>query len=357
MVDNFLVLREEGGRGGQADFAARAHMINLFSTGKAARANSQECGTVAVLGVHVRLNLEHEGAKVVFVGAHRALVGFAHHRRRRKLCKSVQQLTHAEVVHRGTEEHGAHFALQELFVVERIHGTGHHLVFFLELGDPVLAAHFYKARIVRAFHLDDFLMAFFFIEGMEGVFDNGIHALEQLTHAYGERKGGNLDFQDAFDFVEQVEHVAAIQVHLVDERDDRRMAHAAHVHELDSLLFYTVHAIDKHESCINGGECAVSIFAEVLVPRGIDQVEHAIFEREIQHGTGNRNTTLLFDLHPVTHRVAAVCLGTHVTRFADDISVPEELFGDGGLTRVGVADNSKSAAFFDFCVHRTVNSG
>ena len=194
-------------------------------------------------------------------------------------------------------------------------------------------------------------MAFFFIEGVEGVFSDGIHALEQLTHANGERKGGDLNFQNAFDFVEQVEHVAAIQVHLVDERNDGRMAHAAHIHELDGLLFYTVHAIDKHEGGIDGSQGTVGVFAEVLVPRGIDQVEHATFERKIQHGTRNRNTTLLFDLHPVTHRVAAVRLGAHVTRFADDVSVPEELFGDGGLTRVRVADNSKCAAFFDFGIH------
>ena len=186
---------------------------------------------------------------------------------------------------------------------------------------------------------------------MEGIFGNRIHALEQLTHANGERKGGDLDFQNAFDFIEQVKHVAAIQVHLVDERDDGRMAHAAHIHELDGLLFYTVHAIDKHEGCVDSGQGAVGVFAEVLVPRGIHQVEHATFEREIQHGTRNRNTTLLFNLHPVTHRVAAVCLGAHVARFANHVSVPQELFGDGGLTRVRVADNSKSAAFFDFCVH------
>ena len=101
----------------------------------------------------------------------------------------------------------------------------------------------------------------------------------------------------------------------------------------------------------DGGEGTVGVFAEVLVPRGIHQVEHATFEGEIQNGTGNRNTALLLDLHPVTDGVTAVCLGAHMARLADDVSVPQELFGDGGLTRVGVADNSESAAFFDFWIH------
>ena len=229
-------------------------------------------------------------------------------------------------------------------MIKGIHTTGDHLVFFLELVHPVFATHFHKARIVRAFHLDDFLMAFFFIEGVEGVFGNGIHTLKQFTHANRERKGGGLDVQNTF-------NLAAIQVHLVDEGDDGRMSHAAHIHKLDGLLFYAVHAVDKHQGSIHGGQGSVSIFAKVLVPRGIHQVEHATFKREIQHGTGNRNTALLLNLHPVTDGITAVRLGTHVARLADDVSVPEELFGDGGLTRVGVADNSKSAALFDFCVH------
>ena len=236
-------------------------------------------------------------------------------------------------------------------MVKGVHAAGDHLVFFLELVHPVFATHFHKARIVRAFHLDDFLMAFFFIEGVEGVFGNRIYALKQLTHANRERKGSCLDMQNAFNLVQQVQHMTPIQVHLVNEGNDGRMAHATHIHELDRLLFHTVHAIDKHEGGVDGGQGAVGVFAEVLVPRGIDQVEHATFEREIQHGTRNRNTTLLFNLHPVAHRVAAVRLGAHVARFANHVSVPQELFGDGGLTRVRVADNSKSAAFFDFCVH------
>ena len=145
--------------------------------------------------------------------------------------------------------------------------------------------------------------------------------------------------------------MAAIQVHLVDERDNRRMAHAANVHQANRLLFHTVHAIDKHESGIHGGQGTVGVFAEVLMPRGIDEVEHATFEREVQNGTRNRNTTLLFDFHPVTDRVAFVGLGTHMTGFANDIPVPQELFGDGGLTSVRVANNCKSAAFFNFWIH------
>ena len=178
VVDDFLILREERRRSSEANFAAGTHVENLFATSKATRANAQECRTVAVFRVHVRLNLEDECAEGIFIGAHRALVGFAHHRGRRKLGKSIQQLTHTEVVHRRTEEYGAHFSLQELFMVERIHGTRDHLVFFLELGYPVFTAHLDEARIVRAFHLDNFLMAFFFVEGVEGVFGDGIHALE-----------------------------------------------------------------------------------------------------------------------------------------------------------------------------------
>ena len=129
------------------------------------------------------------------------------------------------------------------------------------------------------------------------------------------------------------------------------MAHAADIHQANRLLFNTVHAIDKHESGVHGGQRTVRVFAEVLMPRGIDEVEHATFKREVQHGTRNRNTTLLFNLHPVTDGIAAIRLCAHVTSLANDVPVPQELFGDGGFTGVRVADDCKSAAFFNFWIH------
>ena len=168
-------------------------------------------------------------------------------------------------------------------MVERIHTARDHFVFFLELVHPVFTTEFNQARIVRAFHLDNFLLAIIRVERVERIFGDGIDALEKLTDANRERKRGRLDMQNIFNLVEQVEHMATVEVHLVDERDNRGVAHAAHVHELDGLLFHAVHAIDKHEGSIHGGQGAVGVFTEVLVPRGIDEVEHATFEREVQH--------------------------------------------------------------------------
>ena len=236
-------------------------------------------------------------------------------------------------------------------MVERIHTARDHFVFFLELVHPVFTAEFNKARIIRSFHLDNFLLAIIRVERVERIFGDGIDALEKLTDANRERKRSGLNLQNAFNLVEQVEHMAAIQVHLVDERDNRRMAHTADIHQANRLLFNTVHAIDKHQSSVHGGQRTVRIFAEVLMPRGIDEIEHATFEREVQHGTRNRNTTLLFNLHPVTNSVALVGLRTHVPSLANHIPVPQELFGDGGFTGVRVADDGESAAFFNFWIH------
>ena len=235
-------------------------------------------------------------------------------------------------------------------MVERIHSARHHIVFFAELGDPVFPAKLDEPRIVRTFHLENFLVPGLFVINVKRILRNRIDALEKFPDAYRESKRNRLDFQDGFDLVEQIEDRATVEIHLVDERDNRRVPHPADFHQLDRLLFDTVHAIDQNKRGIDRGERTISVFAKVLVPRRIDQVEPATFKRKIQHGTRNGNSAFLFDLHPVADRVAAVRLRADMPRFADDLSIPEKFFGNRGFSRIRVADNGKGSPLRDFWI-------
>src|SRR3546814_15485627 len=65
--------------------------------------------SVAMLGVHVRLDLEHEAGELFFLRLHVAFTrsepSMPELRRRRPFGKTIQQFAHAKVVDRGAEEY------------------------------------------------------------------------------------------------------------------------------------------------------------------------------------------------------------------------------------------------------------
>src|SRR3546814_10721906 len=79
------------------------------------------------------------------------------------------------------------------------------------------------------------------------------HALQALAHADRPGYRRALDAEHAFDFIEQVDRVAAFAVELVDEGHDRRVAHAAHLHQLDRALLDALGHVDDHQRRVHRG--------------------------------------------------------------------------------------------------------
>ena len=102
-------------------------MAHLHALVVAARADAHERNAVAVLGVHVRLDLEHEAAELLLGRLHAALVGGARQRARRPVDHGVEYVVDAEVAQSGAEEHRGHFALEEGVRLELVAGTLHQL--------------------------------------------------------------------------------------------------------------------------------------------------------------------------------------------------------------------------------------
>ena len=107
-------------------------MVRLIVKGRPARtwltsiapreppgADAHEGDAVAVVGIHVRLDLEDEAREAVAVGIDRPVRALAGTGRRREVDEAIEERLDAEVGHRAAEEDGGERAGQELVVVER----------------------------------------------------------------------------------------------------------------------------------------------------------------------------------------------------------------------------------------------
>ena len=86
------------------------------------------------------------------------------------------------------------------------------------------------------------------------------------------RQRTNLNLQFLFQFVEEVEWIASLTVHLVDKDDDWRLAHAADRHQLTCLHLDTFGTVDDDDGRVDGSKCAECVLGEVLVSGGVEDI-------------------------------------------------------------------------------------
>ena len=94
--------------------------------------------------------------------------------------------------------------------------------------------------------------------------------------------------------------------------------------------------------------------------RCIEQVHDELPVLELHHRRGDRDTSLLFEFHPVGGGITARLTGTHSSRFLDSAAVMKKLLGEGSLTRVRVRDDGKGTSplyLAQVIRHKTVAAG
>ena len=160
--------------------------------------------------------------------------------------------------------------------------------------------------------------------------------------------GAALIFQHRLDFVEQLDRVADIAVELVDEAHDRRVSQAADVHQRDGAWLDTLAAVENHQRRVHRCQRAVGVFREVLVAGGVEQVDHVLAVGELHHRGGDGDAALLLHFHPVGGGMAVGFARLHRTGNGDRLAHQQQLFGDGGLARIGVRDDGEGTALRDF---------
>ena len=199
----------------------------------------------------------------------------------------------------------------------------------------------------------------------------GTAALEQAHAAVGDVVGAEeiattadwpghrrrVERQCLFDFIEQLERIAALAVHLVDEGDDGNVPEAADLEQLSRPRFDALGRVDHHDGGIDRGQGAVGVLGKVLVAGRIQQVEHQAFEFKRHHRGDDRNAALALDLHPVRTRVATFALGLDLTGEVDGTAEQQQFLGQRGLAGVGMRDDGKRAPAFHLGGKRRTRRG
>ena len=188
------------------------------------------------------------------------------------------------------------------------------------------------------------------IEDLEVVLGDVVDAAEAVAAVDrpGERRDG--DLQLLFQLIEEVKGVLRLAVHLIDKDDHRGLPQAADLHQFLRLRLHAARPVDHDDDRVDGGEGAEGILSEVLVSRGVEDIDLIVLVLKAHYGGGDGDAALLLDLHPVGGGGAADLIALDRPGDVDRPSEEEELLGEGGLTGIGVSDDGKGAsAGYLFC--------
>ena len=322
-------------------------MAHFHALGVAPRANPQERYAVAMTGVHIGLYLEDETTERGLACRHLPGGGGAGQGRGRPADKIVQHLAHAEIAQGGTEEDRAEAAGEELLLVKLVAGAPHQFDLLQEI---IVLISQQRPGGIALQSLDTTVV------GQTGALARGVlvdhvgievvDPLELAPHAHRPVDGGALDGEHLLDLVQQIDGIADVAVHLVDETENGRIPQPAHVHQLDGAVLHTLGPVNHHQGGIHRGQGAVGVLGKVLVAGGIQQVDGALPVGELHHRGGHRDAPLLLHGHPVRGGVRP-SLAFHAAGHLDGVAQQQELLRDGGLASVRVRNNGEGTARVD----------
>ena len=231
--------------------------------------------------VHVRLDLENKGRQAGFGGSDDPLVGRLCPRRRRHRGERIEQIADAKILQRAAEEDRRQVAFGESLLVESLAGMTHQVEFAgkgrrVEIG--------IQSGDVGDRHLAQ-------PAGGAGIAVEQAHAAgrhidraDEIASAPGrpgDRRG--VERQRLLDLVDEVERVAALAVHLVDEGNDRDVAQPADLEQLARSRLDALGGVDHHHRRVDRRERAIGVFGKVFVAGRIEQIEHTSVILEGHH--------------------------------------------------------------------------
>ena len=291
-----------------------------------ARADAHEDDAVVMLGVHVGLDLEDERRELVRCRFDDAFQTFARLRLRCHTQKFFQERLDAEVGHGRTEEHRRQFAALDLFHVEFVACFVEELDVVDETLVDVFVKEFLENRVVgRAFGRCQFALAVgrVFFKEFDRRRSPVVDALVVSVQADRPVHGVGVDAKDVFDFIHEVEGVAAEVVDFIDEGEDGNAPFFTDAEKFLCLGFDAFGDVDEHDGAVGSHEGPVRIFTEVLMARRVEDIDVMAFVVELKDRTGDRDTTLFFDFHPVRNGVLRRLSGFDGTGQVDSTSVEQ----------------------------------
>ena len=184
------------------------------------------------------------------------------------------------------------------------------------------------------------------------MFVDVVYAAEGLAARYGECQRPHLDLKLALNLVQQVERILARAVELVDEDHDGRVAHAAYVHQLARLRLDTLRAVYYDDDRIDGRERAVGILGEILMARGVEDVDLDILVVETHDRRCDRDAALALDLHEIGRGALLYLVALDGSCHMYGPAEEEQFLGKGSLSRIGVRYDCKGSALGYFVDQR-----
>ena len=352
-------------RGEEQDGAVHAQLftgvldLQLHAALEGARGHAEHGDAVAVVGVHIGLDLEDEAGDLCIAGLDgdvdggRRVAGFGRGflagrqglGGRSPVGDGAQQLVDAEMAQGRSPQHRRHMALKEGLAVEglvagldqleRVSQVG----LFASLEMPGGLGQRQGGGMLRVVVGPGVLPGI----GLEGPVTDPGHAAQAIAALGRPPDGGGVELKPAGDLVQQGHGVLGLAVQLVDEGDDRNVAQTTDLEQLERLRLDAFRCVQHHDGAVGGRQGPVGVLGEVLVAGGVEQVEHPAFELEGHDRGGNRDAALFFDLHPVRTGTPGLAARTHRAGRADGPAGEQDVLGQGRLARVRVGDDGEGA--------------
>ena len=306
-----------------------------------------------MLRVHIGLHLEDEAGDFAAVGFDGGGFGRLRARRRRMGGERVDQFGDAEQFERRSEIDRGEVALPIAIQVEARIAALRQFRFFAQPFERAGGEEFAEFGIIEAGKLMAGAVKFLGRAGRlhQAVGGEVVNAFKFAAHADRPAHRADVELQLVGDLVEQAEGFAAFAIDLVDEGDDGQVAQAADLEQFARLRLDALGRVDHHDGAVDGGQGAIGVFGEILMPWRVEQVEGdrlAIacpLERHDRGGDGN--AALLLDLHPVRPGASVRPARLDLTRQMDRAAFEQQLFRQRGLAGVRVGNDREGAAGWD----------
>ena len=180
--------------------------------------------------------------------------------------------------------------------------------------------------------------------GLEAAGPDLDHAAQTIAALGRPPDRGGVQLQARGDLVQQGHRVLGLAVQLVDEGDDRDVAQAADLEQLQRLRLDALGGVQHHDGAVGGGQGAIGVFGEVLVARRVEQVEHLAVVLERHDRGADGDAALLLDLHPVGPGPPVLAPRPHGPGRANGAAGQQDVLGQGRLARIRVGDDGEGPA-------------
>ena len=347
LLDHRPLTRQELLRARESQRLAGPHVRDRQSRLEPPRADAHEGNPVAMLGVHVRLDLEHEAREVGVRRVDQAVRRLARGGSRRELHEFPQERLDAEVGERAREEYRRQRTGKHRRFAERVPGLVEQRDVVHELRVCLAPEHVAQTRIIQRPDLD--------VRRTRAVIRAALEAIDQLATSIKDTDEGAagvdrprdriaINAEIGLDVAEKLERILADAVALVDDREDRHATPLAHREQLPRPLLDALAVVQEHHRAVGGDQDAIRVLREVLVSRRVEQVDLVALVLELHHARRHRDAALLLHLHPVGRGVPLLAPRLHRPGKVDRATVQQQLLGEGRLSGVRMADDGERAA-------------